>query len=1286
MNLSEIRYVFWDGSVNVNKDNGDVDSAISCKHYYLEPVPVPTVNIKPKPASVAHRFGEGLTRGGNVNVLSTKEERTILSNLVIPTIKVRIVAVDRWIVPVTDLMAIKLKLRLIPRIMSMLIRIRACKKDGVGPIIFQEILKGDEIKRLPNEPPKDGPDLKGNLSWKETLDTKNRRIKAREKIEIARCLTHCTVKVWISADEKAFDDWTANDDPFEEAAYAQENPLFPIHDQTLPPDSPWQLWRSLQEAGWTPQWIKNARSAWERRITHKQDKHDDRAGKNQSLIGCSLIEEIMADRTNIHVMDSEPKDKLWSDKSLGNLVASDGLAFPEFKALIRRTLYDVCRHSPLGMALLENVAKNGPRQVHLFPAKHFYPHVGGAGVNPAVGFPDDFAYMRRVKELIRLITKSQRSEIRDSRDPDVVALRSDPMISAYLADDKLKVPPEFAVTFAVKRLLLKKIGASDPALGCDSRFYFNLGYISDNFHKREYQCRFHRDDSTTTVKVGGEDRQVVIASMGEESVDVPVHIETPLFLAFLHEMVHARRFQTGTNAEYDEFPKSAPSALAEPTFHKESMISAMHPKKQAPTDLVKNFLDRYKEFNREEFDTIEGLGAQIEITPKQTAYVKSKQLGDSSKIVVNENVFRKELGLPMRRRYVDDKTTKKFTMGGDEVAKAKKRIYIKAGSCETNPEKPPETPFVLEEYLKKSQQKTNELFASLGAGSKQVPLMVRDQSYMLKDAAHFITGYQFGTILKSAKDKESMEWCPALIQDLNGQLAGLPAGVKDAVKQIVESADIDRLKALKILQKIFELSEGDLMKVIDLSPNLKVVYEKARQYDAFAGFRMDLSGKSVDDSWGRTVDPSTVLQDSLAAYLPVGYRQKDPHNVLHTLIHEPMHLLSFWCSGFDQWDLNSGSSSVQTYDVVVEGLNAEPNKLKDLIANQKQPARYLQESADVPNWLEHGPAKESISVAERSKISAFGNTSKIETSITILDGEGGLGATTDKANKAKTDIANLCRDFKDVVAFKDVQQPIADKLKGALDDTGAATAVKLVENKLRGKFFFDQLLDLPNPDAIKTVFNEGTTELFARIVSYRVNRDANSRAVRISTFAGFHSYEYPHHLVCQLVRDLDAFGGNGLKTLASAFFFGDWKQFNDRLLDLGKQNLNGRYTGAYWSAVANLGISNDQQRDVASCSNAVKSLRDQFGIGFVMPGDLVQSIQSDTYHDPLCCRHEYLPGPMDSYIFHPEPIADGALGQCCNPVRSPSPAPKDPEPLPTVCPQCEEKIEIPGKEFLKTVV
>ena len=111
----------------------------------------------------------------------------------------------------------------------------------------------------------------------------------------------------------------------------------------------------------------------------------------------------MAGRTNIIVHDAEPKDRLWTDK-VGNRKVGDGATTPQFRALIRRTLYEVCRYSALGMALLETVAKVGTKKVNIYPVLNFYEHIGGSGVNAAKGFPDDYAYSKKVNDAVELLS------------------------------------------------------------------------------------------------------------------------------------------------------------------------------------------------------------------------------------------------------------------------------------------------------------------------------------------------------------------------------------------------------------------------------------------------------------------------------------------------------------------------------------------------------------------------------------------------------------------------------------------------------------------------------------------------------------------------------------------------------------------------------------------------------------------------------------------------------------------------------------------------------------------
>src|SRR5262249_45372509 len=133
-------------------------------------------------------------------------------------------------------------------------------------------------------------------------------------------------------------------------------------------------------------------------------------------------------------------------------------------------------------------------------------------------------------------------------------------------------------------------------------------------------------------------------------------IETPLFLALLHELVHARRFQLGINAEFDEINTASPG----PNDANPKALMALIANQA--DDVKKSIASRYKGWNREELDTIEGWGAPVAAPATSAAYKAALAAfgGDANKVPVTsdgelrvtENLLRKELGIHLRYRYV----------------------------------------------------------------------------------------------------------------------------------------------------------------------------------------------------------------------------------------------------------------------------------------------------------------------------------------------------------------------------------------------------------------------------------------------------------------------------------------------------------------------------------------------------------------------------------------------------------------------------------------------------------
>jgi len=1556
MNLSEVRYIFWDGSKNV--DNSKIDPKITCKQYYLLPDPVVAAPVMPPKAEVGHRFAADATKAGVLAAAPSKEQRTILSNLVVPAIKVRIMAVDQWIVPATDLLAIKLRLRFVERIKSLLLIIRSCAGDASSAqaaaapaddcknvqtkkepskIVYREILKGDEIKRLPKGA--DADELKQNLSWKEKTDVKRTRVTAHEKIEMPRCLTHVTVEVWISSDEKAFDGWNGQQDPRDDAKFAPQNPLLPVHDQTLPPENPRELWRSLSENMWQPIWITQARSAWDSRIKRKKDKHADKAGKNQTLIGCSLIEEIMAGRTNIIVHDAEPKDRLWTDK-VGNRKVGDGATTPQFRALIRRTLYEVCRYSALGMALLETVAKVGTKKVNIYPVLNFYEHIGGSGVNAAKGFPDDYAYSKKVNDAVELLSSPPNlnaflkkttgfTNTEQSIKDDIDKLVKEPVISDYVNEVKrvdpqlpltaaaVRVPatgaakltgakpigvptpplgggpppppgggpppppgggpppapgggpppppgggpppppgggpppppgggpppppgggppdalaggppappagnssggqgvkpaqtasqeievPKLAIKFAVKRHFLKEIGAANPiktgaaaepemtgaaqqeAFGCDSNYYFNLGYLAQNFRDGEYDCRYHRDEKTEDFQFGGKTLNFTYVSWGyHEDPPVPPNtkkvltyhkIETPLFVAFLHEMVHARRFQTGMSGEYDEFPTT--TSGTDPRLHPDSMCHPFYEKYKGTTDTHWNAsrdAERKSKSTRDPDLKLKALRANLEnlkpakseIDPKATEMKslsasvmsladsagsadlkdRAKQISeaaDQAKAKLDADIKGTDAALASDTARIDADLASSNTAADakltDEIARIDKELAETNDFIETDAvpngekanaradaaegtEKAKDAAKLENEQAKKTaneeadrlkaeaQAKAEESKENSGAAWIAVTKSGADE---LREIMTAISGAINAEKERTTAEKDKADSDTALSQ-LLGRYGGWNREEYDTVEGAGVTIELNEKQAEKI-EKIagLKIDKGGGKTTVLVNENafrteLCLPFRRRYTDGAFAK-KVEMTSEEktkadrrryikLNDQTNRATTPvaipptPTVLEanlreaetqtDRLLNLLGVGKKAPFMEREQTYFLLQPEYFgLAYQFKAI----LNDakGSESTEWVTKFLESINelkqaAEPDlrsKVEEIIDVRVTPRiktllllRLLfgRSAAELQKIYRQCTDLGQIYESNKKVDATAGYYPTSVKEIYLNDALGDTVEPSTVPELQRSMAAFLCTAYAREKVESVILHTLIHEPMHLLSKNGSGFHTWKTKE---GQWKNERL----NAQEIRSVLDEGTTEMFTRIVAYWVNEAMSQQVVQITPFAGFNSYEYPCHVVCQIVRDIGVPNNKGLKAVAKGYFLGDWVEFDAAVAARPK---------AYWESIGKITISNE---NVGKPDNfkGVRALRDNFNIGLVDIDELIEGTRAGTYKDPVCHKHDIaggrgVPGPTASIVSPP------ALGPCCKPLTKPAFPPKTQEPLPFKCPNCDEKIEIPGEDVLKT--
>jgi len=214
---------------------------------------------------------------------------------------------------------------------------------------------------------------------------------------------------------------------------------------------------------------------------------------------------------------------------------------------------------------------------------------------------------------------------------------------------------------------------------------------------------------------------------------------------------------------------------------------------------------------------------------------------------------------------------------------------------------------------------------------------------------------------------------------------------------------------------------------------------------------------------------------------------------------------------------------------------------------------------------------------------------------------------------------------------------------------------------------------------IREVFNEGATEVFARIATYRLDRLKGAEVSGVEAFGKIPSYEYAAHLVCRVVRDLDLERGDGegLKLLGRAYFKGDFAGFNDALASLWTPSteqitLRGPGTAADWDPaddeppgtvapygprffrlVSRIGMGAPEYLGAGQGpTRAVVELGEDFGLGWPSPRDLIASVESGLYVDPTLAP-TLLVADLAGERTQPPTVVAGDTGAPPAPVRCP---------------------------------
>ncbi len=221
---------------------------------------------------------------------------------------------------------------------------------------------------------------------------------------------------------------------------------------------------------------------------------------------------------------------------------------------------------------------------------------------------------------------------------------------------------------------------------------------------------------------------------------------------------------------------------------------------------------------------------------------------------------------------------------------------------------------------------------------------------------------------------------------------------------------------------------------------------------------------------------------------------------------------------------------------------------------------------------------------------------------------------------------------------------------------------------------------------LKSVLDEGVTEMFARIVCYRINNAENDRIFNINRIEDLPYYEWPVHLACQIVRDLKILKGNddAFKIIAKAFYDGKWAAFNDALFELGKESAkyNERYSPDFWRYASDLSIGNDPYlKDNSGPSEAVKKFSERFDIFMLSGSDILKAMDDGSYRDPVCYKY----GAGQTYAL--DPVISDKLNKCCEKKinRAETKGQQDAKPKEkiSVCLDCKQRIKVPVNSILK---
>jgi len=843
------RWLFWDGVPNVvadGTDKGAMDYAVCDLEW---------ASAKPATPPVIERIGGAVAARPIARSESSQATKHVLD--ADEDVSIEIVEVDPFFVPIRDLLAIHVKLGGFDNIGAVMLRIYACADVSGQPkpvrpaehfrLVHQVALYDAEIANLPTT----------DISRIEKTGDKKQRAEPRDAKYAddpvtptpVGCMTHCHVEVWV-AKKKAR---AAN----ESTAYLKTDgntrldyqSAVEIHDKSVP------------------------RPAGARQPV-------DALGRNETILGCPLIESIVAGETPITVYDHEPDDELADPPGL----KADGTTvYPDFPRQIKRALYQICQHSKIGMALLRDLAKAGNPAVHIFPSTQVAKFIEGVGTKPAIGVLHD----KHVQDKVAQADTALRADTRQDTSP------------AHLANIKaFEVKKPFAKTATVFdpwvkgsaiKLAYDDIGASNGT-GCESRYFFRpvnmLKIDADN-----YGVQMFREEKK--VSIADLDREVTIGKPCVADYDAyrPQIIETPFFLALIHECVHARRFQLGLNGEWDRMVGGNP--------HPGSLLAKLG------KDDRENLLLRYSNYNLEEYDTIEGKGAPVTLDDATFDHLVAKgvlKTTDPKKVNVTENFARKELGLVPRIKYEPGLTMIRGANATVAVPDSDlpQRKFVKPRRSALTPQRLTTTDFAA------IRKEADLLLQELGIAPRAVVMQEGVNYFKLPDPKFGWT-YTYGQTFTTQATRNS--YADILYEQIyqrrvRGKALTAALGIIDPeIAAALADFDTDtkegdagrRLAISRRLMRVLIASQAadDLSRLMRI-PQLK---DMANTNSYSSGIQAFASAKVIEN-------PDLARITDRAFYVPEVLTD-DPRHLCHMLIHEPMHMHAFQNEGFMAWSFGA---------------------------------------------------------------------------------------------------------------------------------------------------------------------------------------------------------------------------------------------------------------------------------------------------------------------------------------------------------------------------------------------